>query len=87
MRKHITRAIAAFTAIALGAVALQFSGAPAIAGADTTVSIQCDGISGDNAGSLSGAPKSSKELVALLVAGLLLVVAWAERLRSGRAVP
>src|SRR4051812_37178945 len=66
MRKHITRAIAAFTVIALGTVALQFTGAPGIAGADATVNIQCDGISGDQAGALSGVPKSSKELVGLL---------------------
>ena len=66
MRKHIVRTVAAFTVLAVGTVTLQLAGAPAIAGADATVNIQCDGVSGDVAGSLSGAPKSSKELVALL---------------------
>jgi hypothetical protein len=66
MRKNITRAIAALTVVALGTLALEFGGTPPIAAADGTVNIQCDGITGDVAGSLSGAPKSSKELVGLL---------------------
>jgi hypothetical protein len=67
MRKHIIRAVAVFTVVAMGTLALEFAGAPAIAGAaGKTVNIKCDGVAGDVAGSVSGAPKSSKDLVALL---------------------
>lgn len=67
MKKRTIKGIAAVTTVALGSLALEFVGPGTIAGAaGTTISVQCNGVEGDVAGQVSGANKSSKELVGLL---------------------
>jgi len=67
MRKRTTKGIAVVTTAALGTLAFQFVGPGAVAGAaGTTISVQCNGVDGDVAGQVSGANKSSKDLVGLL---------------------
>ncbi len=67
MKKRTIRVIAAVTTVALGSLALELVGPSTIAGAvGTTIQVQCGGVDGDVAGQVSGANKSSKELVALL---------------------
>lgn len=67
MKKRTIRGIAAVTTVAMGSLALELVGPSVIAGAaGTVISVQCNGIDGDVAGQVSGANKTSKELVGLL---------------------
>ena len=67
-RNRVTRGIAALTAAALCMLGLElFGGAASPAGAaSTAITVSCDGVAGDTAGSVGGAAKSSKDLVGLL---------------------
>jgi hypothetical protein len=67
MKKQIIRAVSAFTVVAVGALGLEFFGERTEpASAATAISVQCDGVDGDVAGTVRGAPNSSKQMVALL---------------------
>jgi len=62
MRIDSKRVAAIVAAVGFGAALV---GAPAASAVTTPITVKCEGISGDSAGVVSGAPKSSKEILAL----------------------
>jgi hypothetical protein len=68
-RRRVTRVLGALTTLAVIALTFEFvgtGGGTGLTAGASTVSFSCAGVSGDRAGDVGGAPKSSADLVGLL---------------------